>query len=249
MVYVQLTTRCNMHCAHCCYDCGPDGYDMDEDTFRKTIEFIKDLSLTSGRRHNITIAGGEPTIHPQFEYFMKTLFREKPIIGADVDFRYKRLGRVQIFTNGKLRREAEFVKMLARKQLAVVNLSLDEYHEPIDEDFVDQWKQLAATNDYFGISDNSKTLAPFGRALKNHLWNTPWACLYDALFITPAGEIFSCGCQTESFGTVFDPCVPPSRFVPGKIDRMAKTLDFRKKVDALIRSMPIVTDFYNESLF
>jgi len=180
---------------------------------------------------------------------MKTLFREKPIIGADVDFRYKRLGRVQIFTNGKLRREAEFVKMLARKQLAVVNLSLDEYHEPIDEDFVDQWKQLAATNDYFGISDNSKTLAPFGRALKNHLWNTPWACLYDALFITPAGEIFSCGCQTESFGTVFDPCVPPSRFVPDKIDRMAKTLDFRKKVDALIRSMPKVTDFYNESLF
>lgn len=233
MVYIQLTTRCNMHCAHCCYDCGPTGYDMDEDTFRKSIEFIKDLSFTSGRRHNITIAGGEPTIHPQFEYFMKTLFREKPIIGDDVDFRYKRLGRVQIFTNGKLRREAEFVKMLARKRLAVVNLSLDEYHEPIDEDFVEQWKQLAATNDYFKISDRSNHITPAGRALKNNLGDAFGACLYDALFITPAGEIFSCGCQQESFGTVFDPCVPPSRFVPDKIDRMEKTLDFIKNMRLL----------------
>ena len=221
MVYIQITTRCNMYCAHCCYDCGPDGYDMDEYTFRKTIEFVKDMAYLSGRRRNITIAGGEPTIHPQFEYFMKMLVDEKTEVCDDgtvtVDFRRGDFALVQICTNGKLRREAEFVKMLAHKQLAVVNLSLDKYHEPIDEDFVDQWKQLAVPNEYFRITDNSDNLAPFGRALKNRLWNTSGGCLYQALFITPDGDVFGCGCKKESFGTVFDPCIPPMYFLRERV--------------------------------
>jgi len=56
-MYIQITTRCNMHCAHCGMSCTAQGEDMSLQTFRQALEYSEDT---------VAIGGGEPTIHPLF---------------------------------------------------------------------------------------------------------------------------------------------------------------------------------------
>lgn len=66
MAYLQITTVCNMSCAHCCMSCGKNykGQHMDEYTFQKSLDFLKEYS------EYITLGGGEPTLHPKFQDFL-----------------------------------------------------------------------------------------------------------------------------------------------------------------------------------
>ncbi len=59
-MYIQITTRCNMSCEHCCYSCTHEGEDMSLETFRNCLGFDE---------YN-TLGGGEPTIHPLFWQFL-----------------------------------------------------------------------------------------------------------------------------------------------------------------------------------
>jgi len=58
-MYLQITTRCNMHCDHCGFACTNQGEDMSLSTFEQALDIAADDS-------NIDIGGGEPTIHPHF---------------------------------------------------------------------------------------------------------------------------------------------------------------------------------------
>ena len=63
-MYIQITTRCNMTCRHCCFACTAKGTDMSRETFHKAI------ALASEHESGITIGGGEPTLHPLFQEFL-----------------------------------------------------------------------------------------------------------------------------------------------------------------------------------
>lgn len=56
---IEITTRCNLYCKHCCYGCGNVGTDMPMDVFRSII----DVCISEEIPH-ITITGGEPMLHP-----------------------------------------------------------------------------------------------------------------------------------------------------------------------------------------
>jgi radical SAM protein with 4Fe4S-binding SPASM domain len=58
---LQVTERCNLHCAHCFVSATRHGADM-------SLEVIRDRvlpSLVSARVQRLTLTGGEPFVHPQ----------------------------------------------------------------------------------------------------------------------------------------------------------------------------------------
>jgi radical SAM protein with 4Fe4S-binding SPASM domain len=57
---VQITERCNLHCAHCFVSSTREGSDIDPSDFRETII----PRLLRARVERITLTGGEPFIHP-----------------------------------------------------------------------------------------------------------------------------------------------------------------------------------------
>lgn len=70
---VLLTTRCHEGCSHCMHDARPDGYDMTPDTLADVLVF-----LLAVRPHLIQLSGGEPTLHPRFEEFVKKVTETFP---------------------------------------------------------------------------------------------------------------------------------------------------------------------------
>jgi radical SAM protein with 4Fe4S-binding SPASM domain len=58
---VQITERCNLHCAHCFVSAGREGIDMD--TGRIGAELLPQLA--EARVGRLTLTGGEPFAHPQ----------------------------------------------------------------------------------------------------------------------------------------------------------------------------------------
>jgi hypothetical protein len=58
IMYIQVTTKCNMKCKHCLYDCKAIGHDMSFELFKSIIDVCN-----FDECH--TIGGGEPTLHPQ----------------------------------------------------------------------------------------------------------------------------------------------------------------------------------------
>jgi len=110
-MYVQITTRCNMSCAHCCnFDTAPE--DMSFETFSLAL----DRWFKPGTK--VVIGGGEPTIHPEF---WKILSYSMSI------------GIPWLATNGAKTEDALVLAGLAKRGKCAVSLSLDEWHSPIDQ--------------------------------------------------------------------------------------------------------------------
>lgn len=58
---IQITERCNLHCAHCFVSSTKQGDDMDyEDIVAKVIPQLK-----AARVERVTLTGGEPFVHPR----------------------------------------------------------------------------------------------------------------------------------------------------------------------------------------
>ena len=202
-MYIQITTKCNMSCRHCAYSCGPRGRDMTREIF------IKSLAVCENYGEIVAIGGGEPTIHPQFWEFIGLS------LGADTE------GPPWMATNGKITKTALVLARMARKGIIAVDLSLDPWHDKIDERVItaftkgkkDHYLSGSNSEDYRGIRDITKSRdgvpVAQGRGRKNQyaLGSIP-GCVCEDIFINPLGDIFACGCQTRKFGTVDKPEIP-----------------------------------------
>lgn len=58
---LQITERCNLHCAHCFVSSTSDGADMDVAAIRELVI----PRLASARVRRLTLTGGEPFVHPE----------------------------------------------------------------------------------------------------------------------------------------------------------------------------------------
>lgn len=59
---VQITERCNLHCAHCFVSAGDFGDTMPLEVIRSTVI----PRLAESRVNRVTLTGGEPFVHPDF---------------------------------------------------------------------------------------------------------------------------------------------------------------------------------------
>jgi len=190
-MYLQITTRCNMTCEHCCFNCTHEGEDMTAETFENALEFIVDHDP-----YSIDIGGGEPTLHPLFKSFLMDCLGEAE--------------NVWLATNGSVKKTALLLCKMARNGVIGCALSRDPYH---DYDMVDE-EVMAAFQDgmvreYYGgpeamrpdghrrnekdrreIRDTSHSIKGAGRALENELADKGCAC--GGICIKPNGDVASC---------------------------------------------------------
>jgi len=175
-MYVQITTKCNMACEHCGMNCNKqDGENMSFETFKEALK----------HDDHITIGGGEPTIHPQFEKFLL--------------YALGKCENIFIITNGKKTDTALGLASLndmSEYQFGA-ELSQDPYHDPIDEKVVKAFEGH--------IRDTSQKPINAGRC--------DWGnneCICEDMFVKPNGDVYQCGCDdSPKVGNVFDDTVKP----------------------------------------
>lgn len=199
----MITDRCNMKCRHCCYSCTEKGMDMTRRTF------VAACRLAESYSQSVFIGGGEPTLH-------KYLF---DFIGLAIG--YSELGDmpVGIITNGKLVEPALRLAKMARYGMISAELSIDEFHEPINPKVVKAFEKYPKThvyNDHDGRGHRHAErlyLKLQGRAqvnkdvlgLETNVHSS--GCVCPDLLVAPNGVIYHCGCRTITYGTVFRPNV------------------------------------------
>jgi MoaA/NifB/PqqE/SkfB family radical SAM enzyme len=178
-MYIQISTKCNMTCEHCGMNCTNEGEDMTFKTFKAALAMSCD---------SITIGGGEPTMHPQFEKFLLHAI-------SHCDY-------VHLITNGKI---TETALMLAGlhdpnndHQVLTVELSQDEYHDRINPEVIIAFEGR--------IRDTSQHLINAGRCD----WGEDDVCICDgSAFIKPDGKAYQCGCDdSPCIGDVLDGFTP-----------------------------------------
>lgn len=187
-MYIQITTRCNMHCDHCGYSCTAEGEDMSFDTFRAAIAMDTE---------SVSIGGGEPTLHPLFWEFL--------------GYAIGNAESVWMATNGSNTTTALTLAKLARKGVVGVALSVDDFHDPIDQRVIDAFTKRirlfhydTEQNDHRSIRDVSDKVIDAGRAAENQLACVDSnRCVCDEMVVLPNGKIKWCGCSDAPFvGTV-----------------------------------------------
>lgn len=205
-MYIQLTTRCNMTCAHCCFSATHKGVDMARYTFMTALERAADLG------DFVTLGGGEPTCHKEFfeyldkamEFFNRGLFELAPLV----------------ITNGKLKGKAKKLLQYVEEERPVyVELSQDEYHDPIDPEILRgfRWHQQLkdqarysygrAQGDRGAGIRTVKSIVSVGRAAdagRGIVTNPSLDCCCEDLICDPHGNVFSCGCKTHLLGNIFE---------------------------------------------
>jgi len=181
-MYLQITTRCNMTCAHCMMNCYADGEDMDIETVRNALDAFKgDL---------ITIGGGEPTIHPKFWEIFGL------VMGASLRTMD---GTPFIVTNGTVNDTAIALAALAKKGAIGAALSQDSYHDPIDWEVVEAFKKPKT---YRGFYDGDPDDL---REIRDVTYNEINAgrcdfgedvdCPCNGFIVKPNGDVYPCGCD------------------------------------------------------
>jgi len=192
-MYIQITTRCNMSCEHCCYSCTAEGEDMSLRVFRAAVA-ASDMSITLG--------GGEPTLHKQFEKFL-LLAMSAPGIEAC---------GVMVITNGTHAERTRMLFGLAKCGAIAADLSLDCYHDPIDEEVEWQWREEAERvrlehNRYREISEPSRVgirnTTEHHEPMANGRATTvlgiekgdDYRCPCDGPICKPNGDVYACGCD------------------------------------------------------
>lgn len=208
-MYIQITTRCNMTCAHCCYSCTKQGEDMDKATFRAALALYgEEVSFS------LAIGGGEPTLHKQF---MPWLF--EAICAQTMSFHEEM--PVFVATNGTNTKVALALAGLASKGVIYGCLSLTEWHR--DQNVVPTPEVIKA----FRIEHIPTTERYYNedlREIRGEEHYEPYAvgratditdktgCCCDDLVVAPDGSIFACGCKLEQFGSVHAPMIPQEYF-------------------------------------
>jgi hypothetical protein len=166
-MYVQITTRCNMSCAHCGFSCTEVGEDMSFEVFRAAL----------GCDEHIEIGGGEPTIHPMFWQFLGEAL-------GNVEY-------VWLATNGSISEVAIPVAKMAEGGILGAALSTDPYHDPINPEVVE-----AFSSDTFSKEDQRELRDVYTYEVMGGRcdWGVE-RCICESSIVKPDGSVYQCGCE------------------------------------------------------
>lgn len=177
--YVQITTVCNMSCAHCGYNCKRKGEHMSLLTFKEAIKW---------NRGCLNIGGGEPTMNPHLMEMIEMALTMP--------------NRIWMVTNGKKKRLAlklaKLCKDIGNRKRFECKLSQDPWHEPVSKEVIDAFYDIGE------IHDVSKGKGPiYGGRWKG---KRRIACQNsNKPFVKPDGRVYQCGCaDAPVIGDVFN---------------------------------------------
>jgi len=192
-MYLQITSKCNMDCMHCCYACNMRGRHMPLDRVKKAITMMKRLSDDESC---ICLGGGEPTLHPNFFEILKICMKKFNHVwlatnGSQTASMYRLLHIIRGTDSELFGRKRG--KEIIRDQNVTVCLSLDKWHSAIDTNIVGLWKEFK-NEDGFEIRDVGNKLARQGRAVTYSIGDYN-RCVCDSLFFKWNGNIHVCGCN------------------------------------------------------
>lgn len=145
-MYLQLTTRCNMTCEHCLFACTDKGVDISLEDAKMAIDEAADVG------DNLTIGGGEPTMHPQFWDIMAHA------VETGEKHRDEECPWVFIVTNGKNTEDALALAWLAEKGVVSARLSRDPYHDSIDNEVIRAFNPQESVG-WKGLANVPKSIA------------------------------------------------------------------------------------------
>lgn len=192
-MYIQLTTRCNMHCAHCCMSATAQGDDMTWETIKATFKFAEGM----GEETNY-LGGGEPTLNDHFW----------GAIGLGLA-----TGELGLVTNGSMTAISIALSSMAYRGTLAVDLSQDQWHDPIDPSVVEAFTKHP---DRFGYYNNPRDLRNIRTIRTENLIRAGRRrtgldrCVCDGEFVKPNGDILMCGCANAvKIGTVFEGFTAP----------------------------------------
>lgn len=165
VVTIRLTTRCQMQCAHCCFECGPKRTDI------MSLDIARQVKTTfEGRVSWLNVMGGELTLLPHYPELLDVLH----------------FTVLRIVTNGwwvdheKPRQKLlETVRRLTASGPKVhIGISRDRHHAEggavghrayewlqSQTEFNEDWG-FTATKD---LDEENRAIAPVGRAWQNEL--------------------------------------------------------------------------------
>lgn len=187
MPYIQITTRCNMHCAHCMGRCTAEGEDMSLETYQNALNALERSSYLQKEVDLLNLGGGEPTIHPQFDLFLiLALYRSD----------------VWLATNGTQTEKMRGLLNLAQSTGGrfKIDVSLDRFHDlsMVDPEIEKQVRELDRKHvDGVHVRNVENFIIPAGRALDNGLWHEEAknTCICDVVIVKPNGDVKWCGCE------------------------------------------------------
>lgn len=202
-MYLQITTKCNMTCGHCCYSCGKNGKHMARHVWQQALVWC-----AKHDEESIAIGGGEPTLHPDFfEILSECINRFSFVWMATNGSKTKIMWRLaniidqEDFPEDGSEDYESHIFPKTSDQL-MVELSTDYFHDPIDSKVQKYWEnRTAAKSSGYGIRDVTKYgKGPMaqGRAKKT---GSGWGegCCCSDIFINPSGKIKACGCTKSPF--------------------------------------------------
>lgn len=178
-MYLMISSRCNMSCAHCCYNCTTKGEDMSIRTFKRIINYHQpDL---------ICLGGGEPTLHPRFW----------EMLGLSI----ASCESVWLATNGSITKTALALAKMAQSGVIGCALSQDQWHDPIDNRVVQAFKR-----DIYSLDNDCREIRTIKNPYNNGRCDFGRdGCACEELFVLPNGNIKQCGClESPVIGSVFD---------------------------------------------
>lgn len=176
--------------------------------------FITALDRAVALGELVTIGGGEPTCHPEFFDYL------------DKAMDYFERGRIElpplVVTNGKLvSKVRKLLEYVEDGRPVSVELSQDEYHDPIRQEIVDAFtrhqtqrtiNRYASSGSADGRGAGIRTVSvirPVGRAAeaaRGILTSTEphMQCCCEDPLVSPEGLVYSCGCKHHLLGSIFE---------------------------------------------
>ncbi len=193
---IQITTRCNMSCERCIYDCTEIGEDMLFETFQLALQ----AAITA--KSFAVITGGEPLLHQQFEDFIEYALSIPKWNVQMEDIHQSHFGRISVSTNGSISNKAIWLAQKAQKGELIAGLSLDDFHDPISTEvikaFIEGKENSPSTFVWGGNQPDLRVVrilptAIIGRAKENNLGEIE-LCPFPSPHVLPNGLVRACGC-------------------------------------------------------
>lgn len=182
-MYIQITDKCNLKCAHCGFSCTDQGTFMDEKIFLKCCKLAKNYG------HDIFLGGGEPTLHPQFIGFLglAILYGTDTMSGLNAG----------VITNGTNEELTLRLLNTAKSGFIYCGVSIDKWHDKRKVS-----KKVIELAQKYNMIHDVKTPVSVGRA-KNLSYATKIGeCMCNDLFVDPTGHVYSCGCKKKFVGHI-----------------------------------------------